>query len=354
MKRDKYMGMDVHQATTVVTVLDAEGKVILDSIVPTEAAAIVRLVQSFSGPLHVTLEETTQAGWLYQMIRSFVAEVIVCDPRHNKLLSAGSKADKADARKLADLLRTGMLRSVYHGQEGTRKLKQLVRGYETLSIDTQRTMVRIKAIYRGHGIQTPGRGVYQPKQREQWLQMLSDEPGVRERVSWLYQQLDDLRPLRRQAKQAMVAESRRHRAVSLLRTIPQLGAIRAALIVATVDNPHRFRTRQQFWSYGGLAVVTHMSAEYEMKAGCVVRSRKPIATRGLNRNCNRRMKEVFIGASTGGSQTEPYRSYLESLHQRGIRKEMARLTLARKIAAVALAIWKKGETFDPKKLNWTT
>src|SRR6185295_14273791 len=180
MKRDKYMGMDVHQATTVVTVLDADGKVILDSIVPTEAPAIVRLVQSFSGPLHVTLEETTQAAWLYQVIRSFVAEVIVCDPRHNKLLSEGSKADKADARKLADLLRTGMVRSVYHGHEETRKLKQLVRGYETLSSDTQRTMVRIKAIYRGRGIPTPGRGVYQAKQREQWLQLLSEQAGVRE------------------------------------------------------------------------------------------------------------------------------------------------------------------------------
>jgi hypothetical protein len=37
-----------------------------------------------------------------------------------------------------------------------------------------------------------------------------------------------------------------------------------------------------------------------------------------------------------------------------MRAEMARLTLARKIAAIALRIWKKGETFDPKKLNWMT
>ena len=86
----------------------------------------------------------------------------------------------------------------------------------------------------------------------------------------------------------------------------------------------------------------------------VVRSRKPVATRGLNRNCNRRMKDVFIGAATGGTQTEPYRSYLQGLEKKGIRKEMARLTLARKISSIALRIWKKGETFDPKKLNWTT
>ena len=353
MKCDKYMGMDVHSATTVIVVLDAEGKVILETIVATEAATIIRLIQSLSGRLHVTLEETTQAGWLYEVVRGFVAEVIVCDPRRNKLLEEGSKADKSDARKLAELLRVGMLRSVYHGHESTRKLKELVRGYETLSSDMQRTMVRIKALYRSRGIATPGRGVYQPQQREQWLQRLT-EPGVRERVTWLFEQLDQLRPLRRRAKQAMLVESRRHRAVALLRSIPQLGPIRSAQIVATVDTPHRFRTKRQLWSYSGLAVVTHMSSEYEIQDGHVVRSRKPIATRGLNRNCNRRMKEIFIGAATGGSQTQPYRSYLLGLQQKGMRAEMARLTLARKIAAIALRIWKKGETFDPKKLNWTT
>jgi transposase len=353
MKCDKYIGMDVHQAMTVIAVMEADGKVILETMVPTEAAAIIRFVKSMSGPLHVTFEETTQAQWLYEVMRFFVADVIVCDPRHNKLLSEGSKADKIDARKLADLLRTGMLRRVHHGNEGGRKLRQLVRGYETLSIDTRRTMVRIKAIYRGRGIRTPGRNVYQPRQREHWLELLT-EPGLRERVGWLYEELDHLKPLRRQAKQAMLSESRKHPAVKLLRTVPQLGPIRAALLAATIDTPHRFRTRHQLWSYSGLAVVTYMSAEYEMKDGRVVRSRKPLATRGLNRNCNHRMKEVFIGAATAGSRTEPYRSYLQALEKKGMRKEMARLTLARKIAAIALTIWKKGEMFDPKKLNWTT
>jgi hypothetical protein len=64
MKSDKYMGMDVHQAMTLVAVLNADGKVILETMVPTGAAAIIRLVQSLSAPLRVTFEETTQAEWL--------------------------------------------------------------------------------------------------------------------------------------------------------------------------------------------------------------------------------------------------------------------------------------------------
>src|SRR2546427_273864 len=215
------------------------------------------------------------------------------------------------------------------------------------------TMTRIKAIFRGRGIRTAGRGVYQSKQREQWLEMLT-EPGIQQRAAWLYEQLDQLRVLRRKAKQVMLEESRKHRAVGLLKTIPELGCIRAAFIVATVDTPHRFRTKRQFWSYVGLAVVTHMSSEYEMKAGQVVRRRKPLATRGLNHNCNHRLKEVFISAATGGSLHEPYKPFLERLKQNGMRAEMARLPLARKIAAVALIVWKKGVAFDSTKLNWTT
>jgi transposase len=208
-------------------------------------------------------------------------------------------------------------------------------------------------IYRGRGIPTPGRGVYQARQREPWLGKLS-ETGLQQRAEWLYEQLDSLKPLRKKAKQAMLTESRAHRAVGILRTIPQLGPIRAAFIVATVDTPHRFRTKRQFWSYVGLAVITHMSSEYEMKAGKVVRRRKPVATRGLNRNCNRRLKDVFISAATGGASTEPYKPYLERLKTEGLRSEMARLTLARKIAAIALILWKKGKEFDPKELNKTT
>ena len=182
MKRDKYMGLDVHQAmTVVVAVMNADGKIVLETMVPTEAGAIRGLIESLSGPMHVTLEETTPAEWLHEVICDLVKEVVVCDPKRNRLLTEGSKGDKPDARKLAELLRVGMVRSVWHGHDRTRGLKQMVRAYETFTIDTKRTMLRIKAIYRGRGIRTRGSGVYQATQREQWLGQIP-EAGMRQRA----------------------------------------------------------------------------------------------------------------------------------------------------------------------------
>ena len=126
MKRDKYVGMDAHQSMTVVAVMNAEGKIVLETMVPTAASRIRELIESLSGPLHVTLEEGPQAEWLHEVIRDLVKEVVVCDPKRNKLLSEGSKGDKPDARRLADLLRVGMVRSVWHGHERDTWIENLI------------------------------------------------------------------------------------------------------------------------------------------------------------------------------------------------------------------------------------
>ena len=84
-----------------------------------------------------------------RLFKPLVAEVIVCNPRMNKLLAVGNKADRADAHKLAELLRCRQLKPVYHGAVGVRLLKELVHSYDSLVSDTTRVMNRVKAIYRG-------------------------------------------------------------------------------------------------------------------------------------------------------------------------------------------------------------
>ena len=90
----------------------------MESIVETQASTLLDFLQGLRGELHVTLEEGTWAAWLYDVLKLHVAELVVCNPRRNALLKEGSKSDKVDARKLAELLRSGMLRAVYHGETG--------------------------------------------------------------------------------------------------------------------------------------------------------------------------------------------------------------------------------------------
>ena len=144
------------------------------------------------------------------------------------LLKDGSKSDRIDARKLAELLRGNHLSPIYHGENGLRTLKELARSYLTITKDLTRVMSRIKAVYRSWAIPCAGPAVYRSRHRAEWLAQIV-EPGVRLRAERLYQQLDALEPLRQGARRDLLAESRKHPAVKLLRQIPYLGPIRSAV-----------------------------------------------------------------------------------------------------------------------------
>ncbi|MGA8672229.1 MAG: transposase [Terracidiphilus sp.] len=170
---------------------------------------------------------------------------------------------------------------------------------------------------------------------------------MRRRAELFYQQLDGLQTLRRTVRGELLAESRKHQAVKILRQIPFIGPLRAAQLVALMQTPHRFRSKRQLWTYSGLAVETHDSAQYRYVDGQLQRSKKPQQVRGLNQNHNHAMKEIFKGAALNAAlRAGPFQDFYEGLLARGMKPELARVTLARKIAAITLTLWKKGECFD--------
>jgi len=114
---EKYIGLDVHQATIVVAVTDSTGKLVMESILETEAATILQFFAGLRGTLSVTFEEGTWSVWLYDLLNPHVDKLVVCNPRKNALLKDGNKSDRIDARKLAELLRGNQLKPV-HAQPG--------------------------------------------------------------------------------------------------------------------------------------------------------------------------------------------------------------------------------------------
>ena len=347
----KYIGMDVHLATISIAVLDANGKLIMEVTIATQAGALLDFIRGLSGTLHVTFEEGTSAHWLYTLLEPQVAKVVVCDPRQNPRRLGEKKSDRLDAHKLAELLRLGTLKPVYHGYSLGPALKELVRSYRTWVGDTGRVMSRLKSLYRARGIRCAGTRVYSPRFRDQWLEQLH-ELGVRGRAERLYKQLDLLLPLRQEARTAMLAESRKHPAHKILCSIPGFGPVRAALLIALLQTPHRFRGKRQLWTYAGLALVTRTSADYQVVDGAVKRSRKPPLVLGLNANHNHALKGLFKEAAvTVLTRPGPFQDFYATRVAQGMEPELARLTLARKLAAIALTLWKKGECFNAEYLK---
>lgn len=348
-RRTKYAGLDVHQTTTLASVREENGRVIARTIMPTEEPAIVEFFRGMRGAIHVTFEEGTQAQWLHDLLEPLVDRVVVCDRRGKS--RQGNKGDQVDADELSELLRVGTLRAVYHGTPRHATLRELTRTYQNVVEDATRVMLRLKALMRARGIKAPGKSVYHPRNRSEWLTKLSDR-GVRYRAEALYTQLDVLRELRPKVKAAMVREARRDPAWGLLQSIPFLGPVRVALLLATMRTPWRFRTKRNLWAYCGLAVVSFSSSDYTLVDGRPVRRRRAPMTRGLNRNHNRVLKDVFKSAATAATgRPGPLQDFYLAMIERGMRPELARVTLTRKLAALTLRLWKTGERYDPAKLT---
>ena len=163
--------------------------------------------------------------------------------------------------------------------------------------------------------------------------------------------VDAVSPVRRRARAELLAESRKQPASQILPSIPFIGPIRTAVLIARVQVPYRFRTKKQFWTYCGLGLETRNSAEYGVVDGQIQRRKKPALVKGLNFNHNHELKDIFKATATAASaHPGPLRQFYLALTDH-MEPDMARITLARKIAATALALWKKGERFDPSYLN---
>ena len=326
MNDAKYIGLDVHQATISAAVLDSAGKLVMEAILETKAETILQFLRGLRGSLHVTLEEGTWADLVLEFPHRItqrrlakhtpipallkghpghtrqstetvrrqphVTRVLVCDPRKNALLKAGNKSDRIDAHKLAELLYMNKLNPVYHGEQGIRTLKELARSYLTITRDLTRVMSRLKAIYRSWAIPCAGQQVYAPRFRAEWLAKIS-EAGVRRRAELYYQQFDSLAALRQGARRELLTEGRKHLNTRLLQQISSFGPIRAVLLLALMQTPNRFRTKRQLWAYCGLALRTYTSGEYRIVGGQLKRSKKVLAIRGLNRNHNHDLKNIF-------------------------------------------------------------
>jgi transposase len=326
------------------------GKIVMECVIETKASTILQFLDGLRGDLRVVFEEGTWATWLYDLLKPHVMEVLVCNTRKNAVRD-GSKSDpdrcpQASRTVVYEQCQGGLSRRVRLAND-----EGIGAQLSNHTKDLTRVMNRLKALYRSWGIPCAGNEVYAPRYRAEWLAKIS-EAGVRRRAEHYYQQLDVLRPLRQEVRRDLLLESRKHKIWKLLRRIPAIGPIRAAILIAVMQTPHRFRTKRHLWTYSGLGLETYDSGEYRAVQGQLERSKKQATVCGLNKDYNHDLKDIFKGAAMRASTaTGPLHDFYQALLAKGRKPTMARLTLARKIAAITLIVWKKEVRFDANYLK---
>lgn len=270
----RYIGIDVHSESCTFAIMGATGKRLREATIETQGKLLRDFVRSIAGEKHVCIEESTHAEWICELLEPVADELVVTIPER----SQGNKSDSIDAWRLADDLRRGNIsRSVFKAPGRFTALRAAVKSYVVAQRDLVRTKTRLHSLYRSRGVQVDC-GIYDPEQRTSWF--VSLPPAQRRYAELLSIQLDGLAHSRELAHEWLLEESKKVPIVQLLQTAPGIGEIRAAQIVALVISPHRFRTRRQFWSYCGLAIVTHSSADWTRiatAAGSELSFRKPAA-----------------------------------------------------------------------------
>lgn len=345
----RFIGLDVHKASTTAVVLNAAGKRLRTEVLETQASVLRAFVRSVARPRYLCFEEGTQSEWLYELLEPLCDETAVVQLPRPK----GCKSDGHDAHRVAERLRLHSWEQapIYKAKPGRlSELRQALRAYLYIQKDQVRLKNRLKAQLRARGLNTDGSALYQPQSRAALLQALPEHH--RRTATLIGTQLDQLSEPYQQAEQWLLQAAKAQPAVRRLTSVPGIGWVRAASIVAVVLSPERFRTKRQFWSYCGFGVLTHSSSDWQPSGEAGLRKQRVSLTRGLNRRRNPLLKATFKGAAMTVIHTmpeHPWAQHYRRLLQQGTRASLARLTIARRIAAATLAIWKHQEDYEPSK-----
>jgi len=349
---DRFIGLDAHASSCTLAVIGPSGKRLNSHVVETNARALIEVLKGIPRNRHLCLEEGTLSAWLHEVLEPWVEELVVTGVGKSR----GPKDDKRDAFALAEQLRIGAIETrVYKGRGQFRRLGNLAKAYGFVVRDVVRVKNRLRSVLRSRGVAYgAGQSVYAKGDREQWLAKLPESTGVQAEL--LYEEHDALMALRVKAEKRMLAEARKHREWHVLKTCPGLGPIGTAELLPVVVTPYRFQSRSGFWTYCGLGVVMRSSSDWVRDpSGRWVKT--PFQqTRGLNRSFNHTLKGVFKGAATtviGRAEDEPLFRHYMSLLDGGTKPNLAKLTIARQIASIMLALWRTGEEYDPTRLEAT-
>jgi len=304
------------------------------------------VLDSIQGKKILAMEEGPMAGWLFRNLSEKVERLVVSEPRRNKLITCeGDKDDRIDSGKLAILLRGNFLKAVHHTSDSHRAhLKHWINLYHDRVRDAVRSINKIRACCRMHGVRIPRKVVRNQVHRHEWLCEL-DNPALKAQLQMLWIGYDATKEQVGMAKKQFSSYTRKYPVIKSWCNLPGVGPIRATTIFAYLDTPWRFKNRAKLYKYCGVGLVRTTSGKDKKGRPKPAHLRLPWAV-------NKQLKNAVIGAATSAIEhgDNVFKDYYERMLSNGIIPTNAKHSVARKMVSTMSAMWKTESKFDVKLL----
>jgi transposase len=295
----------------------------------------------------VVFEEGPLADWLWRNLRELADDVVVSDPRRNRLIAEdGDKDDRIDVKKLAELYRGGYIRRVYHSDAQDRAFfKHLV------SIYTRRVWEGVRlgnqALYelRRHGIVVRTAALIDPSSRREVLSRLPEHAALRRAVRLVLAEYDLVRDHAAQVRREMIKLARQYEPVRRFIEVPGIKWVRAATFFAYIDTPWRFEKKSKLWKYMGIGLERSTSGSGPVRLYVVPAYR-----------ASRPLKNMILMAAKSAIRQgdNPFAEMYERLRHEGVTPRNARRSVARSQASTLWGMWKNGSAYRPQDVREMT
>lgn len=364
MRTEYFITLDTHCRTSDACVKTRAGKLVRREHLPTTIPALTEFIRSVPRPRQICFEEGPLAGWLYRSLRQEADRVVVCDPRRNAYVGKdGDKDDPIDAEKLNDLFRANLIRQVHQNDCATRAaFKQIVGAYHAAVGSRVAQANRLIGLGKRWGLLWNSSLILSPDAQSKLDKSAAGAAvpqPVRLLVGHLLKDVQQAHRTEQELGSCLKKIAAGDPLIGRLTGIPGYGAIRAATLVAYLDTPWRFKSREALWKYCGLGLRREKSGDGQLYLR-------------VEQQCSRVLRHVTIGAAQKVLQQIALRNKtpeserkndeaIQSLSHKyhawlanGITPRNARRNLARALLNCAWAMWKSQQPFNPAWINRKT
>jgi len=334
MESIHYVGLDVHKKTIAYCIKTVSGKMVRQGVVGAERKALRQWLTELPGPWMGAMEATIFAGWIYDFLRPHAVELKVAHPEMLKAITAAKKKnDRADAEKLADLLRVNLLPECTMMSEELRELRRILR-YRNLVVRTATQMKnKMSGLLMEVGATYDKRRLHGRKYFNVLLERVEDVPeSVKDLLRLSRGNLELFTAVQKKLTKTLREQPLIRERVERLMSIAGVGEILALTWVLEVGDPTRFSSSRDAISYCGLCSAQRESAGKEQRGP-------------ISKKRNKHLQTILIEAAKIAPHWNPQ---LATLHEKELgrgNRNRATLAVARKLVEYLLAVDRRGTPF---------